>query len=165
MSDPMHDYPTGEPGPEPSTRAVFWSCLDPEQLSLESPEEAIEEVVDRVAADSIQEAIAKVCPLTVKGYAPNEMDMDWVASLSERAVEHFEESIQDEYGDPDGDSLIEKNKPALTKAIAAAFRAAVQGVTPWSCAVVETRVYTAAEVEAILREECPEWFEVEEPTP
>lgn len=139
--------------------AVFWSCLDPEQLSLESPEEAIVERFDREDMDPLAVILAKRCPLTVKGYAPVDLDFDWVESLSERAVEMFEESINDEYGDPDGDSQIDTPKrEALDVAIKAAFRAAVEGMRPWSCEVVETREYTAEQVEAILRAECPEWF-------
>lgn len=143
---------------------VFWSCMEPERLTLESPEEAIVEMIegrDRPLADTL----AELCPLPVKGYAPDTLDVKWVASLAERAVEMFDETIQDNYGDPDGDSLIEKNKPALTAAIEAAFRAAVADVTPWSCGTVEVRTYDAAEVEAIMRAECPELFDEPEPLP
>lgn len=143
---------------------VFWSCLEPEQLSLESPEEAIVETVEGRDLP-LAETLAKLCPLVVKGYAPDTMDLEWVASLAERAVEQFDETIQDNYGDPDGDSLIEKNKPALTAAIEVAFRAAVTGVTPWACSTVEIRTYDAAEVESIMRADCPELFDEPEPLP
>lgn len=141
---------------------VFWSCMEPERLTLESPEEAIVEMVEGRDLP-LAETLAGLCPLTVKGYAPDTMDVKWVASLAERAVEMFDETVQDNYGDPDGDSLIEKNKPALTAAIEAAFRAAVADVTPWSCSTVEIRTYEAAEVESIMRAECPELFAEEAP--
>lgn len=134
---------------------VFWSVIEAERLSMETPEEAIVEAFEAMDEDERPRA------MTVRGYAPTKIDG---AGYADGAVERFREALQEEYGDPDGDDLdiIPKEVEAVLLAeIGAAFEKAAAASRAWSCEVVETREYTAEQVEAIVREECPEYFEEE----
>lgn len=141
---------------------VFWDCQEPERLSHESVEEALEYYFDSIPDGPILDVIAQHSPVAVKGYARDAVHPAEASSAAERALERFEEDIADEYGDPDGrvtDLLDAEHRKTLLAALTAAFEAALSHVNVWRCSVVERRVLSAAEVEAILRERAPEWFE------
>lgn len=142
--------------------AAFWSACDAETLTLESPTEAIHEYLDSMydpKAD-ILTTIARCCPLTVTGFAPVDVDERWITSLAANAVERFVEHVEEEYGHPNGDvqQVTDEKRDALEVAVRTAFLAAVKDLRPWLCKKVESRTYTAEDVEAILRADCPEWF-------
>ena len=107
--------------------------------------------------------MAKHCPVTVKGHAPATINSNYVYSCAEHAVERFEESLSEDFGDPDGDwkMFTDSVRQDLTERMFGLFSDAAKTVTPWLCDTVEKRVYTAEEVCAILHEMQPEWFDEE----
>lgn len=147
-------------------QAVYYDCMDSERLKYTSPEEAIVELfVFEYGIDFegtlTDEEVAKHCPVTVLGHAPAVINYNYVYSCAEGAVERFEESLSEDYGDPEGGYriLTDNARQDLTERLFGLFSDAVKTVTSWSCDVVEKRVYTAEEICAILRREQPEWFD------
>ena len=141
----------------------FWTWRqDEERLMLESPEEAIGEAIDFHAEKHtpITETIRRYTPLAIYGYAT----MVAQTPDADYAVDHFMETLADEYGDPDGDTndiLTDEACATLKAAIEAAYEEAMKGVRIWSCEVIETKTYSTQDVEKVLREDEPEWFKDE----
>lgn len=150
-------------------QAVFYDCRNSERLSNTSPEEAIVELFDTSILWSgklTEGKIATHCPVTVTGHAPATIGQEYLYSCAEHAVERFEESLSEDFGDfgdPEGDYPIleESVRDNLTKKLFEAFNEAAKTVTPWLCEVVEKKQYSAQEVYDILRDSNPEWFEEE----
>lgn len=145
-------------------QAVFYDCRDSERLSNTSPEEAIVELFDTSILWSgklTEEKIAEHCPIIVTGHAPATIGQEYIYSCAEHAVERFEESLSEDFGDPEGYyTILEKSvRDVFTKKLFEAFNEAAKTVTPWLCDVVETKDYNVEEVCAILRDSNPEWFE------
>jgi hypothetical protein len=143
--------------------AIFWDCRDSETLRLESPEEAIEELFDDLYGgdETLLEQIAKACPLEVKGYSREEVSPNDISRLASAGCESFVENVEEEYGDPDGNVSLFKpeDEDSLRTDLQATFGRALLKATVWRCEVVERKTYSAEEVEAILRDSCPDWFE------
>lgn len=147
-------------------QAIFYDCRDSERLSNTFPEEAIVELFDSSFIWKgllTDEEIAKHCPITVNGFAPATISSNYIYSCAESAVDRFEETLGEEFGDPDGDGsvFVGTVKQDLTERLFNLFSDAAKTITPWLCDVVEKKDYTAEEVCAILRSEMPEWFEEE----
>lgn len=145
-------------------QAIYYDCRESDRLEYTSPEEAIVELFDvcyEWEGDLTDEEVAKHCPVTVRGHAPATIDSNYVYSCAESAVERFEESLSEDYGDPDGDYriLTDSVRQDLTERMFGILNDAAKTVTPWLCDTVEKKVYTAEEVCAILRSEQPEWFD------
>ena len=143
---------------------VYYACNDPEELCLESPEEAIVErwILHDTKCPLARESIPE---MTVKGYVRDEIDIESESeSCAETAVERFDEYLSDEYGDPNGDhkAISKESREVLVSELTAAFAKALKSVTVWRCSIAASRTYSPTEVEAILRAEMPEWFEVSE---
>lgn len=139
--------------------AKFWTALDTEHLTLESPEEAVVEAFDYFYEKGVPilDMIKKHTPLEVRGFD----SMIPCVFDAEYAAENFRESLYDEYGNPDGgpeDMLSDADYKKLIDSIQAAFDEATAKADIWACEKVETVVYSAEEVEAVLREEQPDWF-------
>lgn len=146
------------------TVAKWWDCRGEERLEFESPEESVIDYFDNYLEWSgvlTDEEIAKYCPLEVTGHAPAVINSNYIYSCAETAVDRFEESLCEDFGDPDGDGdvLSYTVKQNLREKIFDLFSEAAGTMTSWLCDVVEKKVYTAEELSAMLREECPEWFE------
>jgi len=144
--------------------AKFYDAdTDPETLTHEDPEVAIIEYFDD-RGDTGQELldwIERACPIKVDAYTPKEVEDSWVQREAEYLFETFEERFDEEYGDLNGDFRAWKNEDhtLCKQAIAQALRTTLERARVWQCEKVATREYSAKEVEAILRDSCPEWFE------
>ena len=83
-------------------------------------------------------------------------------------AEHLTEQLnEDEWGDPDGnhDVLSDEGQALLTEKIAALLRKHRGYISPWACEVTKTVVLEADELVAMVRQQCPEWFEKPKPRP
>ncbi len=147
------------------TEALFWDCRDAENLTHSSPEEAIEEYLDYLYEKdvSLLDQIKKICPLKVTGYAREEITPEFISGMAHRFAEKFTEEIEEEYGDPEGDHpmLSPEDEKSLPVAFQLAFSQILAKATVWRCKVVETKTFTAEEVETMMRESNPSWFEEE----
>ena len=145
---------------DPFDNADFYDDGEGGPLIHESPEDAIAAIIDAGFGRNVTEAIEKNCPLQVTAWARKKVTEDWIANEAERMAEDLNDSIEESFGDPDGyheDRIVEQSD--LQTALADLIREQTADCTPYQCERVGTRVYSAQEVEAILRQECPEWFE------
>lgn len=137
---------------EATSKAVFWSLMDPERLTCESPEEALEEWLDSRYCPEAEADVAAKCPLFVTGYTRKKIE--GAETYAEEAVERLRELLYDEYGDPDGDHdiLSEEVEKKLTEEITAAIEKALASAVSWRCEPTERHRFDAEEVIAALRE-------------
>jgi hypothetical protein len=149
--------------PKPKSEAVFWDCRDSERLEHDCPEDAILDLLDVNYDKEIPplDQIRNLCPLEVKGYAREEIEPKFIRGLAERATENFIESIEEEFGDPEGDHplLSPEEQKSLIIGLQLGFAQALSKAKVWRCKVVETKTFTAEEVETMVRESNPGWFE------
>lgn len=142
----------------------FFDCRDSEVLSHETVEEAIEEYLDGFMTRDcdVAKLIAEHTPLEVRGFDRKPLDHGFADQsagwLLESALEQFEE----EYGGGDYPLIEETDQAAVAakEQIAAALRILHASVSVWQCEENAKREYSTEEVEAMMRENNPDWFEV-----
>lgn len=144
------------------TSIDFWDCIDDQQeLTHEALEEAVESYVDD-GSGLPEDVVAWVRNyflngLEVYGWRRKAVDQKWLRNEAERLAERFfEESWNEEYGDP-------HERPRAAEAnLATAFVEAMREnlPEPWQCERVVTVTIPLDELLALLRECRPEWFEV-----
>lgn len=124
---------------------------DIESLQHESAEDAIVEEFDGVDRSR---------PVTVFAYRRLQISDQWIDNVTEWMLDCFSQQYADEYGDPDGDGA-DTPEEALLEAqqvIHAAVVKLVAATHVWACEVSDKIDLTADQVEAVLRDRCPEWF-------
>lgn len=151
--------------PDPFELCEFYTCRDPDQLSLSTPEEAIEENLDGWLPDGdAAKAILGHGPITVTGYSPCTVPDGVVKTLAQTALELIDERLGEDFGDPDGGSMFSKEQTeAAVALLLPAVRKVCDNANVWACEKVATRTYSPEEVLVMMREHCPEWFEPKEP--
>lgn len=98
--------------------------------------------------------------LFVAAWQRRKIEERYIIAAALAATDTACESIDEEFGDPEGSpSFYDHAHEQLAASIADALREALVDWTPWTCERVAERRFSRDEVEAILREECPEWFE------
>lgn len=144
---------------DPFDGADFYDDGDGGELTHEYPGDAIMDAVDGVSAGcSVHEAIQKVSPLEITAWARETISSEWRRSMAERLTDVLTESLDDDFGrDPEGSHVVDKLDLQLQ--IESLLHEELADARPYRCTIVATRTYGPAEVEAILRQECPEWFE------
>mgnify|MGYP000874416358 FL=1 len=141
----------------------LYGCSDPECLTATEPDEAIEEYIDNQCWPKMTEAefLAVVRhPLTVTAYKRSVVPESQVKAWAESLTETLEESWAEEYGDPDGTHRLCREADAIMRE---AVTKIVASSTVWSCEDVGEVELTGAQVEALMREWRPDWFEDEAP--
>jgi hypothetical protein len=148
--------------------ADFYDCRDSSALTHESPEEAVEELLDlwMDVKSHPAEVIKEHSPITVSLYRRKEMDIHWLTvtaeSLIDRAVENWAEEFcqGDDAGTCDiAEVQAKKALPAMLRALGILFK----GATPYDCEKFDSVKLGAETVEAMMREHREDWFE--EPPP
>lgn len=142
--------------PEPD----FWTCKeDAEQLDCSDEDEAIEEYLDFSLHPNMTAAQAMAAlPKTVEVYGytrdegPDEKEKNsWALGLTEQLLEW----IDDEYGDPDGETDNE-NEPEVKNIAREMVDKALENYTIWRCHKVCTKT---VDVEEWVKKERPDWLE------
>lgn len=157
---PLLAEPKLEP-PRDFDHAEFYSCREPDRLTLESPEEAIAEYLAKSPQCDMRELIAQHSPITVTGYVPSKVRPTSATTYAKALGERLQELWEDNYGDPDGDvtSMPVEAVEAFAAEIVPAIERAFAKSRVWHCDEAGSRTYSAEEVTALMREHCPEWFE------
>lgn len=130
--------------------AAFYSCREPDELSLESPEEALAQFFEDhwAPGKTWRDSIREHAPVTVTGYELDTVHSSWAQYRAERAIEEMTEDFLDEYGDPNG------NHNAWTKAqldeiygdLLNVFTEAASSATVWRCSPCGEREYSGQEL-------------------
>lgn len=136
--------------------AKFYTCLDPDALALESPEEAIEELLTEGAwepGESLRETLERIAPITVSAYTPRELEEGRLSDWAEIAVDDIEERWLDEYGGPDGQGCPSaEERKALARDIEAALLHHARRWHIWQCKRVASHEYSLEDVVELLGE-------------
>lgn len=141
--------------------ATYYAVGDPEELSHESPEEALEEWFDYHAetGKTIRETLTEVLKdggtVTVVAYDRKEITDKDVEHYIPRTVEDLEEWVGEEYGDPNGD--VDLCTPEAKARLEGDLRKVIgrwmkEDLNVWQCEVRASRTYTFDEVLATLTE-------------
>lgn len=145
----MTDYDTAE----------FYDCRDSERYEHESPLAAIEEYLDCFASPGCDmvAVIRERSPITVTAYERETVTDDWIWSTARNLAEFLVDGWEEDYGDPDGSGEFDEKDVAM--GLEPAIREIIAGATVWRCEKCGERTYSAEEVEAMMREARPDWFE------
>lgn len=140
--------------------ATYFDCSDDtERLSHETIEEAISALIDGQPGTPL-EAVAAVCPLKVHAFIRTSAS-GWARLKARQIIDEIAEDWDEEFGDPDGDSdgiTVESAKVGEAE-LEATIEKMLVGTSVFQCEPCGSRVYTAAEVEAMMRGHEPGWFE------
>ena len=137
-----------------------------------SPEEAI--LIDLrwmflpemgVEARTPLEAIERACPITVQAWVRDTVPSQWSERVAEHLVNEFVDRFQADWGDPNGgdDGLTPAWRAEAGKQLSAWVQDQVAHGRVWPLVRSLTRQYSAAEVQAIVRERAPDLLEPSEP--
>lgn len=146
----------------------WFDCKDSERLTHDNPTDAIVEYLDdsAIAGQPALEVIAAAAPLEVTAWRKKEGG-EFLAEVDmyvETALDSFIENLAEENGDPD-DGEIPGLSPKVRGQLLDLWRAHARlvfelaKVHSWSCERIGVRSFDAVQLEALLREGAPEWFE------
>jgi len=143
--------------------AHFYSWTDGETLTSEDPEDEIREFLDwsNYTFETDAETIKNLKDgLEIYAYNPREISDSVLDVRAAFLVEDLLESLDEEYGNPDGDSkdLISKeDQEALVQEIFAVLKKFRDDgrIVSWQCEPVAKRTYTPEEITQWVKENRP----------
>lgn len=147
--------------------ATYYDWQDGEELAAESVEECLERWLDAnwERGVNVREQIKRDCPVEITAYNRNPIDDRDRARWARRLAEDLREAVAEDFGDMDGDVPglgAEAETDIATEFVDAIKRVFEKHeVHSWRCEEAATRVYSAEEVEKIMREHDPGLFEEE----
>lgn len=152
-----------DPIPDDYNSALYYDCCDSESYAHETPEGAIAHYLEQDQAPDVDTValIARHSPIEVTAYVRAEIHPRWPGRMADQMIEGLAEDFGEQYGGrDDGKSGIEEE---ALKAFGAALEIQIAALveehaTVWACRAVGKRTYSAAEVEALMREYSPAWF-------
>ena len=135
-----------------------------EELSYTTVEEALAAMFDDVAGGvSFVEVLARQGPVTITAYRRKAITTSDHHALAIDLRDFFHDRITEDFGDLDGDmpSLDGDAERELQVGLEALIARIIRDhdIQPWQCEEVARREFSPAEVETIMRDFCPEWFE------
>lgn len=138
---------------------IYDADTEPERLIHDDPLEAIEAKCDDVdASEGLTAAIRSLAPLTVTAYKRERVTDAWVQGVAERVIDRVSEDFDEAYGDPeDFDAIaVTDQHRALAQSL---VRTMTRAAHVWRCEPSGEVTLTADELEALMRIECPEWWD------
>lgn len=147
---------------DPFDNAEYYDCLDSDTLCHTSPEEAVEDWLDHwmePGCDVRKIIEAHECEITA--YRREQVTEKWIQSMAEVLLDRAAEDFQEDFGDPHGehqvlsDEVLKDCQPAMV----AVVQKLVADGNVWRCERVASRVLDEDEVETMMREYNPHWFE------
>lgn len=143
----------------------YYDCADSETLSCTDPEEAVAEYLESIMTLNCDVAtlIRETGEITVTAYDPDVVTEAWLLARARRAVADFEEAFDEDYmssGD-DGIEFSEEKRSDALEAILAALQTLVAEAHVYNCHETGSVTLSPEQVEALMRECNPDWFEEE----
>lgn len=152
-----------------TTEAAYWDCDESaEQLSHDHPAGALESHLDGwvMHHDSrgMEAQLREIGPIQIWPWHRKTIAEGAAKGLAERAMDCIDEALSEDedYGDPDGThdlfgkAVMAKHLPAFE----AAVKALLADADCWQCEAGAPIALTPDDVITLMREFCPEWFEV-----
>ena len=142
---------------------AYYDAQDSETLSHETIADAIEAHLDLLMEPGcdVSKVIRDHSPVVVRALRRMDVDQGWLVGVARNALEQTAEAFGETFGDPDaGDNgLDQEAEDAALPAMIEAVRAFVKHGDVWACEEVGSYTYTVEEVEALMREHRPDWFD------
>lgn len=150
--------------PPPVDDAVFWDCSDPEELTHDNIEDAVEYFVDGFFEPGcdVEKELRAMGGLTVKGYTRAEVTDKFLDSQAADLADRFYEAIHEpEWGDPNGnhENITPEGRRLLEEKLRGVLREIRPHIEPWACEPTIERHMDEDELVAFCRELRPDWFE------
>jgi len=141
--------------------AEYYDCRDSETLHHEGIEEAVEDWLDHWMEPGCDvRKILEEHECEVTAYRREVVTEDWIRSQAEGLLEHLAEGFAVDFGNPSADKCIDDEAlKACLPAMMEAVRKLVANASVWRCERVASRVLDEDEVETMMRERNPHWFE------
>lgn len=142
--------------------AEFYDACDSEVYTATTPEEAVEAWLDfwMEPGCDVAALIREHAPCEVIAYRREVVSDEWIRSEAEWLFDRVSERFEEDFGNPDADPChADADLDACMPAMMAAVRQLVTRGKVWRCERVATRVLNAEQIEAMMREYNPEWFE------
>jgi len=152
-------------------QAEYYDCRESDTLTHQSAEEAVEDWLEfwTERDDDVSEVIREHAPCEITAYQTQVIGENWVKGLAESLLEHAEERLVENFGDPsdyDKECIAPEDLKACLPAMIEAVRQVASRFQVRRCEPVATRTLTAEQVETMMREFNPHWFETPtEPNP
>lgn len=144
--------------------AAFYDCREAEEYHCQSPEEALEELLDEWMEPDCDVAafIKENAPYTICCYNPRKLEESFVKNAAAQALEWLAQHFDDEYGvdyyhNTSWATVRKEFEPAMEKLLHEFFSKA----KIWQCEEVGRFELGAELVEKMMREYRPDWFEKE----
>ena len=152
------DWPVGD----------LYDCRDSESLIHESPEEAIEELIDAWLTKDcdVAKEIQKLAPVTVAAYVRQTIGDSWFEAEADRLLEVAAEDWGEEFdseGDNEADLYARETKAAVLPDLVAVLKKFYAHSVPWNCERVGEVTLSSEQVVVLMREHRPDWFDSDEP--
>lgn len=148
-------------------RATYWDARAPEVLHHETLAEALEYYIDycSIKGESTSACIARVCPVTVAAYARNEWTLArqeaFAGNMLDRLIEDVDQDEEIGAGEDGIDLTDEQYSACMAKALELVSELA-EHHQPYWCTEIGVVTFEAGEVERILRNHVPSWFDSNE---
>jgi hypothetical protein len=144
--------------------AELYDCRDSEFIDHTSPAEAIAELIENDYmerdADVRQLIREKVGSVTVVAYRSKDITDEWIGNEAERLLELAQDDYYEEHGEGSQDFLPDLNAASVELDMVALLKRLYgDDRRIWDITQVGQRTYDADAIEALMREERPEWFE------
>lgn len=141
--------------PEEEKEADFWTCdEDAERLTYEDMDEAIEYFLDDLLSPKMTaQEVVDVLPKTIEvyGYVRDTIKPE---SYKGHVLEWFLETLDEEYGDPDGD--LNDPTPGMQEAERVFIEAVLKEYVAWPCKKICTKTINTLKW---VKENNPDWLE------
>ena len=113
-------------------KADYYDCCDSETLSHDTPEEAIEYLIDNsgLPRETMDEIIKRLAPVTVTAYVRQVVTDGWIRAIAGSVVEDVVERWEEDFGDPDGVAGDALKAEAVTRAEGAVAKALLRREFP-----------------------------------
>lgn len=150
-------------GADPFDSADYYDCRDSETLHHTSPEEAVEAWLDHWMEPGCDvRKIIEEHECEITAYRRESVTEDWIRSHTEGLLEHLAECLAEDFGNPSGDECIDDEAlKGCMPAMMAAVRQVATEAHVWRCERIASRVLDEDEVETMMREHNPHWFETD----
>jgi hypothetical protein len=142
--------------------ADYYACNDPETLTHETPEEALEDHLDGFLGPkmTVAEVVAAIREnsITVTAYRRGTVSEKLMEQWADNLLESLGETFSDEHGDPDAgpcDAFPDDAEKVMREAV----KSIVSRSTVWRCEAIGEVDLTPDQIEKLMRAQRPDWFE------
>lgn len=142
--------------------APFYECGDPDELSYESPEEAVIGYLDNGWSNdrSIRDQIAAEGTITVTAYRHIGVEERFYRETAVDIAERMRRLFDDDYGGTEPNQTSEGALDRKRPEIEAFVRKLFADIKPWRCDAAGSVELDADEVLALVADHEPGWLEV-----